>query len=116
MKPRWAWHDFFEKYDLLLTPICSTTAFPHDHSPFLETRTLCVNGETSPYFEQLFWSGLTGVPYLPSTVFPTGADESGLPIGVQGVGPEYGDFQAIHFADLLSEKTGGFQAPPAFSD
>ena len=66
-----------------------TAAFPHDHRPNGE-RTILINGEEHPYFTQVFWAGLTGVVFLPSTVIPTGLNDSGLPIGIQIVGPEYG--------------------------
>ncbi len=68
-----------------------------------------------PYMDQIFWAGLTGVAYLPSTVIPTGLDDSGLPIGVQLVGPEYGDLITIGVAREL--ESGGFEfvAPPAYT-
>jgi amidase len=113
---RWAWREFFQKYDLLLTPMCSTSAFPHDHSTDMKQRKLTVDGVARPYWDQLFWAGLTGVSYLPSTVAPTGLDEQGLPIGVQIVGPEMGDLTTIAFAETLSLTMGGFVAPLAYAD
>jgi len=111
---RWAWHDFFQKYDILLTPMMATAAFKHDHAP-MGQRSITVDGVQRPYFEQLFWAGLTGVSYLPSTVVPTGPNDSGLPIGVQIAGPEYGDLQTIQCAEFLEENGYGFVAPPAYS-
>ncbi len=111
---RWQWHQFFKDYDLLLAPVMATAAFPHDHRRFGE-RTLRVNGEERPYFEQLFWSGLTGVSYLPSTVIPTGLNEAGLPIGVQIIGPEYGDLLTIGAARLLEQAGFRFTAPAAYA-
>jgi len=110
---RWAWHAFFRDFDILLTPAAATTAFPHDHSEPLEARELTVNGEKRPYFEQLFWAGLTGVAYLPSTVFPAGLDEQGLPIGVQAAGREMGDLATIEFARQVGEVMGGCAIPAA---
>ncbi|HEX7036798.1 MAG TPA: amidase [Pseudomonadales bacterium] len=112
-KLRWRWHEFFQRYDVLLTPIMPTSAFPHDHRRFGE-RTIRVDDREYPYFQQVFWAGLTGVAYLPSTVIPTGLDEQGLPIGVQIAGPEYGDLITIGVARLL-ERTGcRFEPPPAY--
>lgn len=105
---RWAWHEFFKDYDLLLTPMCSTSAFVHDQDPQMGARQLIVNNEARPYFEQVFWAGLTGVSYLPSTVFPTGLDDQGLPIGVQVVGREMGDLACIEFARQVTRELGGF--------
>ncbi len=112
---RWKWHQFFQDYDLLLTPITATAAFPHDHRPFGK-RTLQVNGEPRPYFEQLFWAGLTCGVYLPSTIIPTGLNDAGLPIGVQIAGPEYGDLLTIGTAKLLEGAGFHFTPPPGYSD
>lgn len=113
---RWIWHRFFQDYDLLLTPMCSTSAFHHDHEPQLSQRELLINNEKRPYFEQVFWAGLTGVSYLPSTVFPTGLDNQGLPIGVQVVGREMGDLATIEFARQVHSEMGGFVPASDYKD
>ncbi len=113
---RWAWHHFFKDYDLLLTPMCVTSAFVQDQNPQMSQRMVTVNNETRPYFEQVFWAGLTGVSYLPSTIVPTGLDDRGLPIGVQIVGREMGDLATIAFARQVHEETGGFVAAHAYQE
>lgn len=113
---RWAWHEFFKDYDVLLTPMCSTAAFAHDHNPQMGQRKLTVNNEERPYMEQIFWAGLTGVSYLPSTVVPTGLNDQGLPIGVQVVAREMGDLYTIEFARQLGEIQGGFVPPPTYEE
>ncbi|MEH6588592.1 MAG: hypothetical protein V7720_18730, partial [Halioglobus sp.] len=65
-----------------------------------------------PYFEQLFWSGIVTAPLLPSTVFPTGLDQHGLPIGLQAISGPYRDYRCIEFARLICEEIGGFEPPP----
>jgi len=110
---RWAWHAFFERYDALVAPIMSTPAFPHDHRPFGE-RTLMVDNTEQPYFAQVFWAGLAICSYLPSTVIPTGPDADGLPIGVQIIGPEYGDLKTIGLAKLLEAEGFAFTPPPGY--
>jgi amidase len=110
---RWAWHAFFERFDVLLTPIMPTSAFPHDHGPF-GARTVDVDGVKRPYFEQVFWAGLAGVSLLPATIVPTGPDANGLPIGVQIVGPEYGDLITIAVAQLLEQAGFAFKPPPGY--
>ncbi len=112
---RWAWHRFFEQWDVIVTPVMATSAFPHDHSAFGK-RTTSVDGEERPYFEQVFWAGLTGVSYLPSTVVPTGLDDHGLPIGVQIVGAEYADLDTIEAARFLERAGFRFEPPPGFDD
>ena len=110
---RWSWHRFFERFDILVAPIMATPAFPHDHRPFGE-RTVQVNGKPVGYFEQVFWAGLASVAYLPSTVLPTGAGAEGLPIGVQVIGPEYGDLITIGVAKLLEQEGFAFSPPPGY--
>ena len=57
--------------------------------------------------DAVFWVGVASVSYLPSTAFPAGCGELGLPIGLQLVGPEGGDYLTINLAGLL-EKEAGF--------
>jgi amidase len=111
---RWAWHRFFEQYDILLAPQNPTPAFPHDHSPQPQ-RTLTVEGKTRDYMEQIFWAGLVGISRLPSTVIPTGAGEEGLPIGVQIVGNAFDDRLTIQIAQELERQGFDFAAPPGFA-
>ena len=60
------------------------------------------------------WSGLPGISHLPSTVIPTGPGDAGLPIGVQIIGPAYGDLVTIQSAQLLEREGFAFQAPPGY--
>jgi amidase len=110
---RWKWHDFFQAHDVLLTPITPTAAFHHDHSDFGK-RTIKVDNREVPYFKQTFWAGLSGVAFLPSTVIPTGLNDEGLPIGLQIVGPEYGDLVTIGVAHQLELNGCRFQPPAAY--
>ncbi len=111
---RWKWHAFFAGWDCVLMPIMPTAAFPHDQRPFGE-RTAQVDARTIPYFDQVFWAGLAGVARLPATVVPTGLNDQGLPIGVQLVGPEFGDLQTIGLAGWLETAGYRFTPPPAFA-
>ena len=52
---RWAWHEFFQNFDILLAPQTPTSAFPHDHSDQMG-RVLKVDGASQPYMEQIFWA------------------------------------------------------------
>ncbi|MEE8421530.1 MAG: amidase [Dehalococcoidia bacterium] len=120
MRERWA--QFFERYDVLLTPVTSVTAIVHDHSKDEQRtssidgakRTISVNGADRPYFDQLAWVGLTTVVYLPTSVAPVGLSAAGLPVGIQIIAPYLEDRTAIDFAKRLGEVIGGYQTPPGF--
>ena len=109
------WKAFFEDWDILLCPIMVTTAFPHDHSPQGE-RTLMVDGKEVRFWDQIFWAGLANLAFLPSTVFPAGLADDGLPVGLQAISAEYNDRTTIDFARLVTREIGGFRAPPGFGD
>lgn len=108
---RWRWHEFFRDYDIVLAPVTPTAAFPQDQRKFSE-RMLRVDNTEIPYFRQVFWAGLSGVVHLPSTVIPTGLNDEGLPIGVQIIGPEYGDLITIGIAEALEADGFRFVPPP----
>lgn len=113
-KMRWRWAEFFRGWDLLLCPVASSAAFPHDHEGERYERTIAVNGRRVPATDQLFWAGYSGMAYLPSTVAPCGFTPRGLPVGVQIVGPQYGDRTCIEFARLLEREFQGFVPPPDY--
>jgi amidase len=99
----------------MVTPIMATPAFQHDHQPFGQ-RTVEVDGAPRPYFEQLFWAGLAINSYLPAAVVPTGTLGEGLPVGVQIIGPEFGDLKVLRVAKLLEQEGLAFVPPPGFED
>ena len=108
---RWAWHRFFAQHDFLIAPVMSTTAFPHNHAAFGE-RSITVDGQQLPYFSQIFWAGLAGVAHLPAAVVPGGLAADGLPVGVQIIGPAYGDLRCVQLAQRLEALGFGFTPPP----
>jgi amidase len=110
---RMAWHTWFKEYDLLLAPVFPLAPFKHNDES-TETRTYEFDGKTAKHGNLLFWAGLTGVAYLPSTAAPAGFTAEGLPVGVQIVGPHFGDRSTIHFARLLEQEWQGFVPPPGF--
>ncbi|HKM74096.1 MAG TPA: amidase [Stellaceae bacterium] len=114
-KLRYTWHEFFERFDVLLTPVAATASFPHDRSPNRDERTVNVNGKSAPYAEQLFFAGLASLAYLPATAAPIGLTGEGLPVGLQIIGPEGEDPTTIEFARLLAAEIGGFLPPPAYA-
>jgi len=88
---RHKWMEFFRDWDVLLCPTAASAAFRHNQKGERWERMIPVNGSPQPTTTQLFWAGLSGMAYLPSTVAPVAFTEDRLPIGVQIVGPQYGD-------------------------
>ena len=111
---RWAWQRFFEDYDLVVMPVAATSAFPRDEGP-MDARRIDVDGSEQTHYQQMVWAGLAGVSYLPSTVVPTGPDANGLPIGVQLVGPPYGDRVTIGAVAALEAVGFAFRPPPGLT-
>jgi amidase len=112
---RYTWHEFFERFDVLVTPVAATAAFPHNRNPNRDERTVMVNGTPVPYWQQLFFAGLASLSYLPATAAPIGLTTEGLPVGLQIIGPEGEDPTTIEFARLLAAEIGGFTPPPAYT-
>ena len=105
----------FERYDVIIAPIDPVTAFPHDHTPF-QKRTLALStGARVPYICMLQWISLATACGLPATAVPAGLAASGLPVGVQIIGPRGGDARTLAVAQAIDETIGGFAPPPAVS-
>ncbi len=108
------WSTFFQDYDVLLFPVAPITAFPHDQSEPQEARLIWVNGVMRAYRSLVIGAGPATVAYLPATVAPVGLSSSGLPVGVQIIGPYLGDRTTIDFARQLAKVIGGFIPPPGY--
>lgn len=110
---RAALRGLFTDVDVLLMPVHATTAFPHDQSAEQWRRTRTVNGTTVNYWDNLFWSAYGAACNLPATVAPVGLARDGLPVGLQILGPEFGDWTTLAFAEAL-ETAGisGYLTPP----
>ncbi len=113
-KMRLKWAEFFCRYDLLLCPPAATAAPLHNHDGEPFDRPVTVNGKQVALSNQFFWCGYSGLAFLPSTVAPAGTTSGGLPVGIQIIGPQYGDLTCIHFARLLESVHLGFTAPPGY--
>jgi amidase len=106
------WAELFADFDIVVCPVFSTPAIRHDHSADIWTRTISIDGQEHPYFDQLAWGGIATAPGLPATAVPVGQSAEGLPIGVQLIGPLLEDYTPIRFAELLERSFGGFTPPP----
>ena len=112
---RLAWKEFFQEWDVLLCPAAPTVAVPHDPKHEWHERKLLVKGRRTSPADPTFWGAFFTVAYLPSTVAPAGLTKSGLPVGVQIVGPEYGDYTCIEVARQLEREFHGFVPPKGWA-
>ncbi len=108
------WASWFTHFDALLCPVGPVAAQLVSDADLM-SRTMVVNGTTRPENELIFWPGLIGVAYLPSTVVPVGFTSAGLPVGMQVVGPFLGDRGALRLARRLEEIGGGYR-PTSLGD
>ncbi len=113
---RRAWAAFFDQYDVVLCPAAPTPAWPHDDADRFDRTIDIGDSRTIGYYEQLFWAGISTLVYLPSTVIAGAPNESGLPIGLQLIGPHFGDRTTMQAAISLESAlsaagTGGYRAP-----
>jgi len=94
--------DFFETYDVLLSP--ATVVPPFD----VKTRALMeLNGHRfSNYMEWLAGVSAITLTSCPALSLPCGVTDQGLPIGLQMVGPPRGEAALLGYAALLESTLG----------
>ncbi|OKO86121.1 amidase [Bradyrhizobium sp. NAS80.1] len=110
------WHALFRDYDAVIYPAAAVPAFPHDHSEPFDARQLDIDGKAYPYADACFiWADPASTCGLPATAVPIDRSPSGLPIGVQIIGPYLEDRTTIALAGLLEREFGGFIPPPSLS-
>ena len=116
---RASYRAFFRDWDILLSPITMAPAFRHQPMAWppmvtLPGRTLDVAGESVPYEWVNVYPSIATLSGQPATVFPIGRTRTGLPIGLQAIGPYLEDHTSIKFAALLEREIGGFHEPPGY--
>ncbi|QGN58787.1 amidase [Nostocoides sp. HKS02] len=96
------WAEFFEQFDVLVTPAMQLTAFPVG----LQTPEQIEGQPVDPFFDD--WcticlpANLTG---MPSTVVPAGFGAGGRPIGLQVIGPRWADALTLRVANAFERAT-----------
>lgn len=105
-----AWEAFFLEWDALICPPSMVPAFPHcqTESP------LQVDGQTVDYWWANAHCKLFNYSGHPAVVLPYKVDNEGLPIGIQVVGPRWGEAHLLAIAKALAEVTGEFRRPPGY--
>ncbi|MDA9520798.1 amidase [Bradyrhizobium sp. CCBAU 11434] len=110
------WHALFRDFDAVIYPAAAVPAFPHDHSEPFDARQLDIDGKAHPYADACFiWADPASTCGLPATAVPIDRSPSGLPIGVQIIGPYLEDRTTIALAGLIEREFGGFVPPPSLA-
>jgi amidase len=97
---RAAMHEFMERFDILISPVCPFAALPHG-STFAEER--------FPGFSYTMTHNLTGWPVV---VIRGGTTREGLPVGVQVAGRPWQEDQVLAVARALEACFGEWPGPP----
>jgi amidase len=110
------WQELFREFDAVIYPAAAVPAFQHDHSEPFDARQLDIDGKLHPYADACFiWADPASTCGLPATAVPIERTPTGLPIGVQIIGPYLEDRTTIALAGLIEREFGGFVPPPALS-
>jgi amidase len=110
------WRTFFREWDVVIYPAAAVPAFPQDQSEPIEARHLDIDGAKYPYLDACFiWADPASTCGLPATAVPINRSATGLPIGVQVIGPYLEDRTTIAFAKLVERELGGFVPPPSLA-
>ena len=93
--------ELFEAWELILLPAFGTAAFKHVDEPVWGRGVLPIDGHDTPCGDQAAWAGIASFVGLPATLARAATTREGLPIGVQIVGPMFGDRTTITAAGWL---------------
>lgn len=99
---------FFEQWDILVTPASQHPPFPVEMRYVEE-----INGiRMETYVDWLLLPSIITMTGLPCVSIPCGFTKSGLPIGLQLVGPPRGEARLLSAAHLVEEMLGYAPAVP----
>jgi amidase len=87
----------FERYDVLLTPTATVPPFPveQNHPDMINGRKL------DNYMDWASQTFLISLPALPAASVPAGLTASGLPVGLQIVGPRFAEPTILTVAKMV---------------
>jgi aspartyl-tRNA(Asn)/glutamyl-tRNA(Gln) amidotransferase subunit A len=89
--------EYFQKYDVLLTPVLPTPSFRHGQQELL------INGQTVNILGIMSATTPLNVTGLPGVSMRFGTSHDGMPIGVQIVGSWQAESTILHVASLLEQ-------------
>jgi aspartyl-tRNA(Asn)/glutamyl-tRNA(Gln) amidotransferase subunit A len=89
--------EYFQKYDVLLTPVIPTPSFKHGQAELL------INGQTVNIMGIMSATTPLSVTGLPGVSMRFGTSQDGMPIGIQIVGSWQAESTILHVASLLEQ-------------
>jgi len=89
--------EYFQKYDVLITPVLPTPAFRHGQAE------LQIDGQTVNVFGIMSATTPLNLTGLPGVSLRFGTSNDGMPIGVQIVGSWQAESTILHVASLLEQ-------------
>jgi amidase len=99
-----------EEVEILLMPTSMTTAIPH----WPTGKPIPVDDREETYWTVgLGYTAPTNLTGHPVVTCPIGLGDSGLPIGIQVVGPRWEDLEVLGFVERLAEFVGPMEWPNA---
>ncbi len=113
LKFRQQWQLFFKDYDAMLTPTAFIPAFPHTTVEWTKRVMETPDGQRR-WDQILYWISIATLTGLPATNFPVGISDTGLPVGMQLMGPFLEDATPIALAGMLSEVVGMPEWPGSY--
>ncbi|MBA3340176.1 MAG: amidase [Geodermatophilaceae bacterium] len=104
--------EFFQTYDALLLPVTQVSPFPIEEEYPTE-----INGIEQPdYLAWMRSAYLISATGSPALSVPAGFTASGLPVGLQIVGPHHADLLVLQLGHAFEQATGyGLRRPPLVS-
>jgi amidase len=102
---------FFDEFDALLCPVTSTPAIAHcpTGSP------IAVDGREIPYMTAgSAYTAPFNFTGHPAVIVPLAQSVEGLPIGLQIVGPRWGELRILAVASALEPYVRGYRQPPGY--
>jgi amidase len=95
-----AFRVLFERFDVLLTPTAPVQPFPVEQNYPTE-----IDGrELESYIDWVAPTFVISLAGLPAISVPCGTSDAGLPIGVQVVGPRWGEERALAVAGVIESQ------------
>jgi amidase len=102
---------FHREYDAFIAPVAPFPALTRGRSG----GTLAIDGQAFPYWQAAtaysFLANFTGQPAI---AIPAGSSKEGLPIGVQMMGPRWGEMKLLAIAEQIEKLLGPCPKPPGY--